>query len=217
MLSTQALGKFKHITACLITPYCKSQKASLSCWFPQVQKHFLRICGQHEYQIANYSIKLDLFRNFLFPVHNAELKILFFGPFIKRESALIFFKMLLESNFWKINHFFSDICGIIKGLRSFEIKDLRYEFTGSTCNFKDIFGLVKFEHIDKSIEEGLRGRVKGNVNGGHLVPSLFNFFVRWAIKRLLIDCRLWVHNLTNGFLTKKYAKDMIISWRFFEV
>ncbi len=72
--------------------------------------------------------------------------------------------MLFKSNFRKVNHLFRNVSGIVKSLGRFKIEDLRDEFAGTTCNFKDIFSLIKFQHVAESVEECLRGGVEGDVN-----------------------------------------------------
>ena len=77
---------------------------------------------------------------------------------------MIFFKVLFKSYFGKVNHFFGNVSGIVKSVRRFKIEDLRDEFACATCNFKDIFSLIKFQHVAESVEECLRGGVEGDVN-----------------------------------------------------
>lgn len=72
--------------------------------------------------------------------------------------------MLFKSDFGKVNHLFRNVSGIVKSVRRFKIKDLRDEFAGTTCNFKDIFSLIKFQHVAESVEECLRGGVEGDIN-----------------------------------------------------
>ncbi len=72
--------------------------------------------------------------------------------------------MFFESDFRKVNHLFGNVSGVVKSVRCFKIEDLRDEFSGTTCNFKDIFSLIKFQHVAESVEECLRGGVEGDVN-----------------------------------------------------
>ena len=77
---------------------------------------------------------------------------------------MILFKVFFKSNFGKVNHLFGNISGIVKSVRRFKIKDLRDEFASTTSNFKDIFSLIKFQHVAECVEECLRGGVEGDVN-----------------------------------------------------
>ena len=63
------------------------------------------------------------------------------------------------------------------------------EPSGAAGNFKNVFGILEVEHVDKSVVEGLRGGVCCLVDGREFVPKgtdLIYLVTLWLILHVTI-------------------------------
>ncbi len=85
--------------------------------------------------------------------------------------------MFFKSHLRKFDHLFRNIGGIVESIGCFKVKNLWDQFTSSTCNLKNIFGFIKFEHIAESIKESLWSRIKSDIQSRELIPLLFDLLI----------------------------------------
>ena len=86
--NTQLLHAFNwkchKITQFFISPYRQSQQASLSCHWSKVLQHSLRIFGDHQDKIANYSVKFVRSVDRFLSIDNTICQIILLHPFFNR-------------------------------------------------------------------------------------------------------------------------------------